>query len=564
MASRMRAESREQRAKNGGWRARGVVLCALCSLLVFSWGCASLRSLLRGEKVLAVVEGVPITEEDLMYTLQIAHRREDLSCAGVLDLMQYVRKLIDDRLIIEEAYRMGLDQDPQIQQAIGAYILRESVVRLYNKEIVKKTRIREDDIRDCYKRNYDQVHIKLMEVEAEKEAEEILKQLQEGANFEELAKRYSIHASREKGGDIATVKFGSLDSAIKETISKLRPGEVSGATKTQSKYYIVKLEEKKEAPEEGFEEVKKRVEKKLRKEREKERSNEYLKYLRSKASLKIHNDVLSAIKIEELGQWVRDSRPVIEVNGAILTAGEFSERLQAALSRRGVTANEKLKENIINSWIDRKLVDDEALSRHYEREPDLNRMIRRYEDQLIKKTFCQKVIIPQITLSEETLKDYYLRHQESFLKPAKLRLRQITVKSITNAQDIVNQLRNGADFAWLAKRHSIDSAAPKGGAIGWLTRQELPEPLKEIVDTLRIGDISPVAKMDSAYRIFRLDARPEEEVQEFDNIKDAVRAACFKARYDALFKEYTDQLRVGAQIVIDEDAIRTLEKRLRK
>lgn len=540
------------------------LLCALCSLLVFSWGCASLTSLLKRGKVLVVVEGIPITEEDLMYTLQIAHRREDFSSAGVLDLMQYVQKLIDDRLIIEEAYRMGLDQDPEIQEARRAYILRESVVRLYDEEIAKKARFRKDDIRDYYKRNYEQIHIKLMEVEAEKEAEEILKQLQEGANFEQLAKRYSIHASREEGGDIGTIKFGSLDLAIKEAISELRPGEVSGIVQAKSKYYVVKLEERKEAPEEEFEEVKKQIEKKLRKEREKGRSDEYLRYLRSKASIKIHNDVLSAIKIEEPGKWLRDSRPVVEVNGAILTAGEFSERFQAALSRRDVIANEKLKEDIINSWIDRKLVDDKAISRHYEREPDLNRIIRRYKDQIIKKIFCQKVIIPKITLSEETLKDYYLKHQESFLKPVQLRLRQITVKSIGDAQDIVNQLRNGADFAWLAKRHSIDSTAPKGGVIGWLTRQELPEPLKEIVDTLKVGDVSPIVKMDSTYRIVRLDTKTQEEVQEFDSIKDAVRAACLRARYDTLFKEYTDKLRLGAQIRVDEDAIRTLEKKLRR
>jgi len=542
----------------------GAMLCALCSLLAFCFSCASLTSLLQREKVLAVVEGVPITEGDVMYTLQIAHRKKDLSGAGTLDLAQYIQKLINDRLIIEEAYRMGLDQNPQIQQAIRAYILRESVVRLHEEEIVKKVSVSEDDIINYYNQNYQQIHIKLIEVNTKKQAEEILKQLQEGADFEELAKRYSIHPSREEGGDIGTVKFGSLDFAIKEAISKLRPGEISGIIKNRSKYYVLKLEERKGAPEEEFDKVKNQIEKRLRKEKEKGRSNEYLKYLQSKADLTIHKDVLSAIKIGELGQYLRDSRPVVEVDGAILTAGEFSERFQTALSRRGVTANEKLRENIINNWIDRKLVDHEALSRHYERKPDLNRMIRRYKNQLIKKTFCQKVIIPQITLSEEILKDYYLRHQESFLKPVRFRLRQITVKSITDAQDIVNQFRNGADFAWLAKRHSIDSAASKGGAIGWLTRQELSEPLREIVDTLKVGDISPILKMDSTYQIVRLDAKTQEEVEEFDSVKDAVRSACFKAQYDTLVKEYTDQLKIGAQIRINEDAIRKLEKRLRK
>jgi hypothetical protein len=56
------------------------LLFTLCSLLIFLGGCASLP---QREDILAVVNGETITKDDLKYSLQIAHRREDFS---MLDL----------------------------------------------------------------------------------------------------------------------------------------------------------------------------------------------------------------------------------------------------------------------------------------------------------------------------------------------------------------------------------------------------------------------------------------------------------------------------------------------
>ena len=60
-------------------------------LFTVLWGCASLS---QKEPVLAIVDGEAITEEDLKYSLNIAHRREDLTTAGALNLTQYVQKQI--------------------------------------------------------------------------------------------------------------------------------------------------------------------------------------------------------------------------------------------------------------------------------------------------------------------------------------------------------------------------------------------------------------------------------------------------------------------------------------
>jgi parvulin-like peptidyl-prolyl isomerase len=191
-------------------------------------------------------------------------------------------------------------------------------------------------------------------------------------------------------------------------------------------------------------------------------------------------------------------------------------------------------------------------------------MVERYEDQLLKNTFINRVIVPQIVLSNEELKNYYLSHQEDFRKPALFKLQQITVKTMQDAEDIINDLKSGADFSWLAKNRSIDSSASEGGNLGWLTKAEMSEPVRKIIETLKPGDISPILKIDSFYRIIQLLDRREGEVEEFAKMQEAVRRAAFGDKINGILNGYIGQLKKDSDIRINNEAIGSLEEKIQK
>jgi len=531
------------------------LLLALCCLLILVAGCASLQ---HKENVLAVVNGEPVTEGDLKYSLTIAHRREDLSSAGALNLSQFIQKLIDDRLIIQEARRMGMQDYPEVRQAIQAYVLRESVVRLHDEEIVKKVTVTDDEIKNYYKKNYEQFSLGLIEVDSEERARQIFEQLREGADFNELVQRYSTLPSQKEGGEVV-FRRNSLAPSIEKAVSDLKPGEFSDLLKIQNKYYIIKLINRKEAPDEGLEKVRGNIERALRKQKEKERSDEYLKHLREHLPVQINDEIFSSINTSEgsdVEKLSQDKRILVQVNGSIITVADFMAMVKSSPG--------KSKETILNEWIDQKAVDREALGRYYETRTDFKDMVDRYEDQILKNTFVNRVIIPQIVLSDEELKNYYLTYQESFRKPMLFKIQQITVKTEESAQDILNSIRNGADFSWLAKNRSVDSAASEGGNLGWLTKAEMPEPVRKIMETLKPGDISPVLKIASNYGIIELLNRKEGEVEEFEKVKKTVYRAAFEERVNALLSDYVSRLKQDADITISNEAVRLLEEKIQK
>ncbi len=525
-------------------------------LLSFFGGCASLQ---HKENILAVVNGIPVTEDDLKYSLQIAHRKENLSSGGELDISQYMQKMIDDALIAEETRRMDMERYPEVQQAINSYILRESVIRLHNEEILQKISVPEKDIYDYYKKNYEKFSLGIIEVNSEEEATGILEQIKSGGDFRELASRYSTHTSKEQGGEISlkriTLPF------LEEPLTSLKPGEFSNVIKNNDKYYIVKLISRQDAPDEEFNNLSKDLERAIRKQKEKERSDEYIAYLRNQATIKINNDILSAIKFdqgsEERNKWAGDKRTLAEVNDSVLSTENFVAMVPPIVK--------KTTEEILNSWIERKLVDHEALKRHYELKPDLEGELHRYKNQLLKNTFIKNVIVPQIRISEDAMKDYYLKHQKDYLKPTRFKIQQITVRTMDEAQDILNNLQNGADFLWLAKKRSIDADAQDAGVSkGWLVKEQLSEPERKILDTLKPGELSPIFQVDSTYRVIMLLEKTGEEIEEFNEVKGVVFNSLYGEMYHEIYDKYIAKLKEGAQIKIYNDAVRSFEDNFKK
>lgn len=529
----------------------------ICSFIFISvWGCASVPQ--KGN-VLALVDGEPITGGDLEYSLQVAHRREDLSTTGALDISGYIQKLIDERLIVQEARRMEMDIDPVVRKKVKAFIIRESVIKLYKDEILDKISVTEDEIINDYKENYERFILNILELASASDADKVMEELRNGESFEKFTDMYPASFHKEDGEGYIFIKK-SLREPVKEIISELQPGELSKVIEDGNKYYIIKLINIEEAPDEELAGQKANLEDSIRKKKIKERSDEYLRELYNKTNIEIDRELLASIApYEESGtrkQVSENNKPLVKINGLVLTAGEFASML--------TSNDEKVKEAILNTWLDNKVVDLEALSRQYDVKTNLKHMVQRYENQVLINEFTKKVIIPEIKITEEDMEEYYYNNKETYLKPAQFKIQQITLKTAEEAQDILENLENGANFAWLAKTKSIDSYAEEGGVAGWTTKDPLPGSVSNIIESLKPGDISAILEVDSDYRIIRLMEKVEGEVKDFSQVKSSVQRAMFKEKLKDVFDGYVDKLKQDSQIEINEEAVRLFEERFKK
>ncbi|MNJ55691.1 Foldase protein PrsA 1 precursor [compost metagenome] len=125
-------------------------------------------------------------------------------------------------------------------------------------------------------------------MQTEDEAKEVIKELEGGKDFAELAKSKSLDiATKDNGGDTDFYAQGQKDEAIEAVAFKLAKDEVSSPVKTDNGYVVIKLTDRKEAHTATLEEKKEEIKKNLVAQKVSEQQNTWLTEQREK--MKVEN-----------------------------------------------------------------------------------------------------------------------------------------------------------------------------------------------------------------------------------------------------------------------------------
>ena len=167
-------------------------------------------------------------------------------------------------------------------------------------------------------------------------------------------------------------------------------------------------------------------------------------------------------------------------------------------------------------------------------------------------------------LTESELKNYYAAHKDKFRKPEAVTLSEIFLSTTgkddaevrARAQQIVAQLRGGADFAATAKTASEredqnrERVAPKtGGKLGTFALEEISNAeLQTALKTLKVGGVTDPIKLQEGYSIFRLDERTPAGEPTYD--EGRVREAIATERLEQERKNYLAKLRGEAFVEV--------------
>ena len=154
------------------------------------------------------------------------------------------------------------------------------------------------------------------------------------------------------------------------------------------------------------------------------------------------------------------------------------------------------------------------------------------------KSSFQVVVLDQekvegtIQLSDDQLRAAYSSNLDNFRMPERIHVRHILIQTEgksdaekktlkSKADDLLKQLKAGADFAELAKKNSQDTAsAEKGGDLDWMVRGQSGSPeFESAAFALKKGEISNVITSMYGYQIVQLMDREPARVKPFEEVK---------------------------------------------
>jgi len=293
------------------------------------------------DRVLAIVNNDAITLSELQEALAVyRYENRDRTTENSDQLIQqFLTRMIDSRLQIQEAERekivieeaeideeladrikkMNLKGREEFEAALKAQGIPMAAVRkrvadeLRRGRIVsRKVRLRisvtEQEVSQYLEANrakletglsYHAAHILIVPEtgpedaaweNARIKADLIRADLQQGADFAELAKQHSRDASGRDGGDLGTLKRGELAQDIEAKILSLSPGQISLPYRSALGYHVFRLESKETLEGEGLGRVRAQIREILFREKFDTRLDAWLKEIKQRAVIDVRLD----------------------------------------------------------------------------------------------------------------------------------------------------------------------------------------------------------------------------------------------------------------------------------
>ncbi|MEW8973591.1 MAG: SurA N-terminal domain-containing protein [Tissierellaceae bacterium] len=141
------------------------------------------------------------------------------------------------------------------------YTEKEILMEKYKKDFMDNINISMEDAEKYFNENKDELVVlraRYILVNNEEDGKEILRRLDAGEDFAELATKKSLHSSSAiKGGDLGYFAKGTFASIpdFEDAVFSLKVGETSDLIKTETGYHIVRIEDRKDTFEELKDEI---------------------------------------------------------------------------------------------------------------------------------------------------------------------------------------------------------------------------------------------------------------------------------------------------------------------
>lgn len=216
---------------------------------------------------------------------------------------QYIQSVVDRMLFAEEAKAKGLPEREDVKEKINSYVDR-ILYSEYLKTLTEGLAVTDDEVAKYYAANKDsfmapeRIKAKHILVKTEEEALNIKAELDKGADWDELAKKYSTDKSNAaRGGDLGYLSRGRMVKEFDDVAFGLEVGKIGGPVKTQFGYHLIKVEDKKPAEQQTLEQVDKQVRSKLLGMEREQKIDETRKSLMEKYHLTVNWDKVNEIKV---------------------------------------------------------------------------------------------------------------------------------------------------------------------------------------------------------------------------------------------------------------------------
>lgn len=553
------------------------VLTITIALAISALSCGSSRS----DDVVATVGEFTISEAHMQNQL----RRFYMRTGQAVNLNDEVKlSVLNARIerytIVEIAKEKGWASDADAVYN-KAQIERKVMMEEYQRRFIHdRVQVSMTDLRDLFQRFNTSLRTSHLHARTRAEADSLYQLLQNGASFEQLAaRRFKSTDLATSGGDLGYFTVDEMDIAFEAQAYSMKVGEISKPVATSTGYSIIKLTDRITVPVLTESQFAEKIEdlRPLALEQKRELATRadmahhigrfafdesviramWTELQRDPAAYTRHQPELNEIPLRvddslrgrviaqsgafrfTVGQWMQEAwYTPAERRATATTYSDFLEQVEAMAYRSFaldvVTHHPKFDKEYVKGSID---------------ETFYSYLFERFESQIDK----------DVAVTEGDIRQEWQRNAPAYVKPLEFNFAELMLTDSTQAERIAGQLRNGADFVSLLKRHGLNMESKSAnGELGFIPVEHFGAIQPRLLDA-RTGDIlGPFQLDENRFVIFRCLGRRESRPMTFGEAVPAIRERLHRDRKETLRSAVIAQARTRYNATIHFDKLQSL------
>ena len=513
--------------------------------------------------VLAELSDIKITRE--MYDKEVEAFKQVAQPQASAQLItpegrkDFLRQLVEVTMFQKKAQLENLDKTDTFKAEVhNAAIVVLSMEHM--KKLLDKITVDETATKKFYEENKkfftepDQYHLFQITTDTKEKADAIVKDINGGKSFVEIAKASSLDESKSNGGDKGFINIDEVAPEIGTTVTSLEKDKISAPIKIdEDLFVIVKYTEKKTGEVKPYDTVSSQIRRDLAGEKQIEIFKAEIERLKKVYNFSLDKTVAETIRKEKLTDAELNAI-VAKYDGKEIKVSEIYKDLEQipVFIRPQILGGDGL-----NDFLDQhfarvlSLLDAEKNFDAYSKEnPDVIADVTR---RTLVKSLFDKILNP-ITVSDAEIKEFYNKNLSNFASPARIHAHHILVKEEEEAKKFMETLtKEPAKFEEIAKASSICPSGSQGGDLGDFSEGQMVAEFENACKTAEIGKVIGPVKTQFGYHIIRVDGRTPAGTMKFEEVQDNIGKQLLPQKQKEAFDAYVEALRKEFNVKVYQD-----------
>jgi peptidyl-prolyl cis-trans isomerase C len=206
---------------------------------------------------------------------------------------------------------------------------------------------------------------------------------------------------------------------------------------------------------------------------------------------------------------------------------------------------EKLLEEVIGFI----LFAEAAKAQGIDKEPAIKTRLEYLQQEYLAREYARRRMAAAPTVSEAELQAYYKEHIDEFKPPEEIKARHILTGTEAEANKVLEKIRAGDDFIELAKKHSIDPAATKGGVLElqdgreWLPKGSFEAGFEHELFKIPKGEVSKPIKSQFGWHILKVEDKRQPQTHSFIQMRSMIKQRLEDRKRIEMHKSISEEIK---------------------